>query len=216
MSCVARAHNGDTIICAMRLPCSSRIRAARFIAPVPRMIILGAQIRAGRALIGWSRQELATRARLHSNSVAYWEGTDRISGRQSACERMEAALKAEGVVFFTKPYPGAYLCVEQPISGHSSGNPAHGVLPSRQNGARKTKSPTPSGMKFDMSLSSCGAKTRKGTPCANKPMANLRCRLHGGLSRGPTTVAGRRRISEAQKKRWERWRSSNRPPPGYR
>jgi hypothetical protein len=178
------------------------------------VIVLGAQIRAGRALLDWSRKELASRARLHSNSVAYWEGTERICGRQSACERMEAALRAEGVVFFTKPYPGAYLCVEQPISGHSSGSPAHGVLHSRQKGAGKTKSRVPAGMKMDMSLSSCGAMTRKGAPCANKPMANLRCRLHGGLSRGPKTVAGRRRIAEAQRNRWERWRLSNRPPPG--
>jgi hypothetical protein len=177
------------------------------------MIILGAQIRAGRALLGWSRKELATRARLHSNSVAYWEGTERISGRQSACERMEAALKAEGVVFFTKPYPGAYLCVEQPNSGHGTGTTAHGVLHSCRKSASKTKSRTPGGMKIDVALSSCGAKTRKGKPCANKPMANLRCRLHGGLSRGPTTAAGRQRISAAQRKRWERWRASNRPPP---
>lgn len=180
------------------------------------MIVLGAQIRAGRALLDWSRKELAARARLHSNSVAYWEGTERISGRQSACERIEAALRAERVVFFTQPYPGAYLCVEQPISRHNSSSPAHGVLPSRQKGAGKTKWRTPGGMKIDMSLSSCGAKTRKGTPCANKPMANLRCRLHGGLSRGPTTAAGRQRISSAQKRRWERWRSSNRPLPSVR
>lgn len=177
------------------------------------MIILGPQIRAGRALLGWSRKELATRARLHSNSVAYWEITERISGRQIACERMEAALRAAGVVFFTKPYPGVYLCVQQPISRHSGGSPAHGVLHHRKKGAGKTKSRVPSGMKIDMSLSSCGAKTRKGTPCANKPMANLRCRFHGGLSRGPTTAAGRLRIAAAQKKRWARWRSSNRPPP---
>lgn len=28
----------------------------------------------------------------------------------------------------------------------------------------------------------CGAKTRSGTPCKNWPMANGRCRLHGGMS----------------------------------
>lgn len=31
----------------------------------------------------------------------------------------------------------------------------------------------------------CGAKTKKGTPCRNRPMANGRCRLHGGKSTGP-------------------------------
>ncbi|GAB7388985.1 hypothetical protein BSNK01_28230 [Bacillaceae bacterium] len=31
----------------------------------------------------------------------------------------------------------------------------------------------------------CGAKTRSGAPCKNRPMANGRCRLHGGKSTGP-------------------------------
>jgi len=40
----------------------------------------------------------------------------------------------------------------------------------------------------------CGAKTRKGTPCKRKDIyQNCRCRLHGGLSTGPKTKAGKRR-----------------------
>src|SRR5690625_2471208 len=31
----------------------------------------------------------------------------------------------------------------------------------------------------------CGAKTRAGHPCKNRPMANGRCRMHGGKSTGP-------------------------------
>jgi hypothetical protein len=31
----------------------------------------------------------------------------------------------------------------------------------------------------------CGAKTRQGTPCQKTPLANGRCRLHGGKSTGP-------------------------------
>jgi uncharacterized protein YjcR len=31
----------------------------------------------------------------------------------------------------------------------------------------------------------CGAKTRSGKPCKNAPMANGRCRMHGGKSTGP-------------------------------
>lgn len=30
----------------------------------------------------------------------------------------------------------------------------------------------------------CGAKTRAGHPCRNRPMANGRCRMHGGKSTG--------------------------------
>ena len=44
----------------------------------------------------------------------------------------------------------------------------------------------------------CGAKTRSGTPCAKYPLAGKRrCRLHGGLSTGPKTAAGRARIAAA-------------------
>ena len=40
----------------------------------------------------------------------------------------------------------------------------------------------------------CGAKTRAGTPCKRKDLyANGRCRLHGGLSTGPKTEAGKKK-----------------------
>ena len=42
----------------------------------------------------------------------------------------------------------------------------------------------------------CGARTRKGTPCKRRDLyASGRCRLHGGLSTGPTTAAGKRRAA---------------------
>ena len=38
----------------------------------------------------------------------------------------------------------------------------------------------------------CGAKTRAGTPCKRKDLyTSGRCRLHGGLSTGPTTTEGK-------------------------
>jgi hypothetical protein len=37
----------------------------------------------------------------------------------------------------------------------------------------------------------CGAKTRSGQPCRKWCMKNGRCRLHGGLSRGAITSAGK-------------------------
>lgn len=42
----------------------------------------------------------------------------------------------------------------------------------------------------------CGAKNRRGTPCKCPAMANGRCRLHGGLSTGPKTLAGIERIRQ--------------------
>lgn len=53
----------------------------------------------------------------------------------------------------------------------------------------------------------CGAKTRKGTPCQAPPVwwrgadraRNGRCKLHGGLSTGPKTEAGREAIRVSNK-----------------
>lgn len=40
----------------------------------------------------------------------------------------------------------------------------------------------------------CGAKTRAGTPCKQKALYHSgRCKLHGGLSTGPTTHEGKAR-----------------------
>lgn len=46
----------------------------------------------------------------------------------------------------------------------------------------------------DCRYMTCGAKTRKGTPCKRIDLYNgCRCRLHGGLSTGPTSEEGKKR-----------------------
>lgn len=73
----------------------------------------------------------------------------------------------------------------------------------------------------------CGAKTRKGTPCQAKvywphewDAPAKRCRMHGGLSTGPTTPEGMERLTKAAKKTMERvWkerREGLRPMPKRR
>ena len=65
----------------------------------------------------------------------------------------------------------------------------------------------------------CGAKTRSGAPCAKFPIeGKRRCRLHGGLSTGPKTVAGRAAISAANTKhgRYKNWREKQAKEPYYR
>lgn len=50
----------------------------------------------------------------------------------------------------------------------------------------------------------CGAKTRSGNgaPCQRKPLpGKKRCALHGGLSTGPKTVAGKARSSQNARRR---------------
>ncbi len=74
------------------------------------MIVTGAQIRAGRALLGWSRDDLARAAELHGNAIAYWErkGPQAQTGasRSFAIHHIARALMAAGVEFFSAPTPG--------------------------------------------------------------------------------------------------------------
>ena len=42
----------------------------------------------------------------------------------------------------------------------------------------------------------CGAQTRKGKPCKQKYLyINGRCKYHGGLSTGPITDAGKKKVA---------------------
>jgi transcriptional regulator with XRE-family HTH domain len=79
-----------------------------------RMIATGAQIRAARALLDWTRAELAAASGLHKNAVAYWEKRDQITepglGSAYALERIAEALLKAGVKTFTSPAPGVRLC----------------------------------------------------------------------------------------------------------
>ena len=55
----------------------------------------------------------------------------------------------------------------------------------------------------------CGARCRDGSSCKAPPVwdrrldrpVNGRCRMHGGLSTGPRTQEGRRRIAESNRAR---------------
>jgi hypothetical protein len=55
----------------------------------------------------------------------------------------------------------------------------------------------------------CGARCRDGSPCEAPPVwdkrldraVNGRCRMHGGLSTGPKSEEGRRRIAESNRTR---------------
>lgn len=50
----------------------------------------------------------------------------------------------------------------------------------------------------------CGARTRAGGQCQVRVEPGFRrCRLHGGLSTGPKTEAGKSRIRAATLKRWK-------------
>ena len=56
--------------------------------------------------------------------------------------------------------------------------------------------------KIILGITRCGAYARTtGNPCLGRSLKNGRCKLHGGLSTGPKTLEGKKRIAEATHKR---------------
>lgn len=77
------------------------------------MITTGAQIRAGRALLGWRQSDLAKAAGLHPKAVAYWERKAAIGMRaEIGVERIGQAFQAAGVLAFNSPSPGVRFIAE--------------------------------------------------------------------------------------------------------
>lgn len=68
-------------------------------------MITGAQIRAGRALIGWTSQTLADRSGVHYATLSRAEQADDIPNTraQTLCA-IQSALEAAGVVFLNGDY----------------------------------------------------------------------------------------------------------------
>ena len=75
-------------------------------------IVTGCQIRAARALLGWTRSDLAHAAGLHANSIAYWEEIAVVPSRREphACARIREALHQAGVEVVGHAKPGVRLC----------------------------------------------------------------------------------------------------------
>jgi hypothetical protein len=82
------------------------------------MISLGAQIRAGRALAGWSQADLANAAGISERAVRYWEEQHSriihpISGSGYGPVRIEIALRKVGVGIIDDPAPGVVIDPER-------------------------------------------------------------------------------------------------------
>jgi hypothetical protein len=81
---------------------------------------------------------------------------------------------------------------------------------------------TPFHILLKRELPPCGARCRDGHRCKAKAtrdvetgcyVRNGRCRLHGGLSTGPTTTEGKQRVGEAARRRAQHTRLGDRQAP---
>jgi transcriptional regulator with XRE-family HTH domain len=73
-------------------------------------MISGAQIRAARALLGWSVSDLARRAGVRVFTIADTESTEAITNpRRPGVSAIQATLEAAGIVFTSGDAPGVRL-----------------------------------------------------------------------------------------------------------
>ncbi|WP_199559606.1 HGGxSTG domain-containing protein [Paracoccus sediminilitoris] len=158
----------------------------------------GAELAAIRKAAGLSQTELAQRAGIGRHAVSYWECKAKVERSAWAVERMGEVL--------TLPDALVVLPVRRSSIDRRAQEMARQdalMLNTIQAVEARLKA-----IKANRRVR-CKAKTRKGTACQMKSEpGKRRCKFHGGRSTGPTTVEGRARIAEAQRKRWARWRTS--------
>ena len=151
----------------------------------------GDELKGLRKRQGLSRRALASLAGLHPDTVKYWEGKPQMNMRGHAPDLL---FKALGLGHLSQKH--VYPAWRHLGNFRTSMRARGGVL-------LNIPSQGPIGP-----WEKCGAKTRKGTACRAKALpGKTRCRFHGGLSTGPRTDQGRRRIAEAQRKRWRAFRN---------
>ena len=127
-----------------------------------------------------TQKELAALVGIGRQAVSYWELKSRLNLRAYAMRKIGEVL----------PLP------EEPAALRARTGWAFSLI------AARFTPPIPRPRR-----QRCGAKTRKGTPCAAKPLPGKhRCKFHGGMSTGPKSDEGRARISQRQKLRWSAWR----------
>uniref|UniRef100_UPI0035690FAD HGGxSTG domain-containing protein n=1 Tax=Roseovarius sp. TaxID=1486281 RepID=UPI0035690FAD len=138
----------------------------------------GAELRAIRERERLSRPALAELAGLHPDSLKYWESKITIDLHGHAPQKMLKALGA-GHHLVNRDFNAGDFCALTRARGGVLGKA--GIL---------------SGPK------ACGAVTRKGTICRAMAINGKgRCKFHGGMSTGPRTPEGRKRIADAQRRR---------------
>lgn len=160
-------------------------------------IMTGDELKFLRQTFDLSRPALARIIRRHPDTIRYWERKPWLSQEEAVPALILRALDIKAFdlrLFMTNAYYRS-LCVR--------GFPKHlraSAVAHREVLNRPVESEEDKAGKRDRPA--CGARTRAGGLCRAKVVEGKgRCRMHGGLSTGPKTEAGRRRIAEALQRR---------------
>lgn len=153
----------------------------------------GKELAAIRKRAGLSQTELAQRAGIGRHAVSYWE-------RKARVDRKSWAIKRVGKVLALPDEPAVMGArarwAERQLEAERVALESARLLWLKSEAERAARRRV-----------QCRAMTRKGTECRcpSEP-GKRRCKFHGGLSTGARTQEERKRIAEAQRKRWAKWR----------
>ncbi|OHC43068.1 MAG: hypothetical protein A2092_18005 [Rhodobacteraceae bacterium GWE1_64_9] len=155
----------------------------------------GAELAAIRKAAGLSQIELAHRVGIGRHTVSYWENRPRVIRHAWAVQRMAEVLPLPD--FFTPVCARTGWGVIADLDCNARLAAEIAAWRARHDARQARKRQT------------CGAKTRKGTPCRSlSEPGKRRCKFHGGKSTGAKTPEGRERIAQAQRRRWAAWRKA--------
>ena len=145
--------------------------------------LTGSELKKARTALNLSRRMLGGLVGLHPDTIRYWEQKPIVDTYGYAPRLIISALG----LWLPEPSLTKRLCSYDVFVNFA----------------------TPATCARHGELERCGAKTRNGSPCQCKPMQHKRrCKYHGGASTGSKTPEGRLRQSQAQHRRWARWRES--------
>lgn len=163
------------------------------------MGMTGRELAAFRRRAGLSQAALARRIGVSRQTVSYWERKLALDGREPTLQRFATVLDPRDRKLLLSSRPGLGFITLKFVSPIA---PEQLSLIFSADAQRKTT-------QAQMRRRTCGAMTRKAMKCRLKSEpGKQRCRLHGGLSTGPTSSEGKARVAEAQRKRWAAWREA--------
>ena len=163
--------------------------------------LTSAELKAARKAQGLNQTELGKRAGFARGAVSYWENRRGQLWSSPALDKMLDVLGLEHLKYYRAPNararPWGFTDPQQEVLDRKSEKEIQRLTDrvAREQSRERVR---------------CNAKTRAGHPCKHMSEAGRkRCKFHGGMSTGPRTKAGRARVAEAQRLRWQRYREAH-------
>ena len=83
-------------------------------------MITSRQVRAARALLGWTQETLADKALVALTALKRFESESGLQVREDTCDRIRAALEASGIIFLVSERGEGVMLVHSPSAARKT------------------------------------------------------------------------------------------------